>query len=100
MLFPVRCICYLLYTVSGTKSRLRLEKVFRAWYALGMSVLDNLPDPMTTKEAAEFLGKSPRWVRHLITKGVMPADQRGRDWLITRDAVLAEMRRPRYKRAK
>jgi excisionase family DNA binding protein len=49
---------------------------------------------VTTDEAADLLGISPRAVRHLIKVGTLPAVKRGRDWWITPAAVQAAQQRP------
>ena len=37
---------------------------------------------LTTTEAAEKLGLSRSWLRHLIKQGKLPAEKIGRDWSI------------------
>jgi excisionase family DNA binding protein len=58
---------------------------------------------LTTVEAAEYLGVSPRRVRQLITDERLPAEKKGRDYLINeKDLVKVEDRktgRPPKKKA-
>lgn len=50
---------------------------------------------ITSKEAAERLGITPRRVGALIAAGRLPATKLGRDWLIAEDALaLVAERKP------
>ena len=49
---------------------------------------------MTTDESAELLGLSRRQVQHLIKKGVLKAEKRGRDYWLTPAAAEAARNRP------
>lgn len=50
---------------------------------------------LTTQEAADALGISPRRVRELITDRRLPAEKKGRDYLIKeKDLKLVEDRKP------
>lgn len=50
---------------------------------------------LTTLQAAERLGISPRRIRVLITTGRLPAQRLGRDWLIDeRDLAAVRERKP------
>jgi excisionase family DNA binding protein len=56
---------------------------------------------LTTKEAADQLGKGVRAIQALITKGYLPAQKLGRDWLISeRDLELVAGIKPGPKPAK
>lgn len=57
--------------------------------------------PLTTAQAAQRLGISPRRIRALIAAGRLPARPHGRDWSIREaDLALVSDRRPgRPKRA-
>jgi excisionase family DNA binding protein len=51
-------------------------------------------DFLTTKEAAERLGITPRRVQALVTSGRLPAQKIGRDYLIKeKDLKLVENRK-------
>jgi excisionase family DNA binding protein len=47
----------------------------------------NLPDYITTEEAAEILGYHPESVRDLIRAGKLRADKKGGAWWIYRESV-------------
>lgn len=50
---------------------------------------------LTTVEVAERLGVSPRRVRELITDGRLPAEKKGRDYLIKEfDLAKVQNRKP------
>lgn len=50
---------------------------------------------LTTQETADELGVSPRRVRELITDGRLPAEKKGRDYLINeKDLKLVKNRKP------
>jgi excisionase family DNA binding protein len=49
---------------------------------------------LTTDQAAERLGVTPRRVRQLIASGALPAERLGRDWLIQEEALAAVTIRP------
>lgn len=50
---------------------------------------------LTTQEAAERLGVKARRVRELITDNRLPAEKKGRDYLINeKDLKLVEDRKP------
>jgi len=44
--------------------------------------------PITTKRAAEILGCNSSRVRQFILSGQLHAEKHGRDWLISKNAVL------------
>ncbi len=53
---------------------------------------------LTTRQAADLLGVSPRRVRALIESGKLPARRVGRDWTVKRgdlDALERKVGRPR-----
>ena len=56
-----------------------------------MSLCENIPlpdnRPWTAKEAAAFLGFSPRYVYQLARDGVLPAKKRGRKWFFSPSAL-------------
>ncbi len=43
---------------------------------------------LSIKEAAVYLGKSPRTVRHMARTGKLAARQVDRRWLVDREALL------------
>ncbi len=49
---------------------------------------------MTTAEAADALGITPRRVRALIASGRLKARRYGRDWSISEEAIEAVRERP------
>lgn len=54
-----------------------------------------MPEELTTKQAAEILGVTPRRVRVLIRSGRLPAEKHGRDWAIKlADLELVKVRKP------
>lgn len=55
---------------------------------------------LTTKEAAEKLNISVRQVQTLINQGRLPADKRGRDWLIKEEDLELVKERPKTGRPK
>lgn len=50
---------------------------------------------LTTKEAAEYLNVTPRFIRLLITGGKLKAVKKGRDWDINKDS-LTELKKEGY----
>lgn len=44
---------------------------------------------MDVKEAAEYVRKSPRWIRQQLRDGNLPGVKMGRDWLIHVDRLNA-----------
>lgn len=46
-------------------------------------------DYITTKKAAEELGRSQVHIRHLCERGILEAIRPGHDWLVARRAVEA-----------
>ena len=70
------------------KEKLRLDEVFLQVYKASM-------DELTTKQAAEKLGVSMRWVQALIADKRLPARKIGRDYLIDeKDLKLVEGMKP------
>jgi len=54
-----------------------------------------MPEELTTKQAAEILGVTPRRVRMLIRNGRLPAEKHGRDWAIKPgDLEFVKVRKP------
>lgn len=54
-----------------------------------------MPEELTTNQAAEILGVTPRRVLQLIASGRLPAEKHGRDWAIkATDLELVRVRRP------
>ncbi len=50
---------------------------------------------LTTIEAADSLGITPRRVRALIQSGQLPAEKKGRDYLVNeKDLALVKNRKP------
>jgi excisionase family DNA binding protein len=47
-------------------------------------------DDLTTRQAAELLGVSPRWVRQLLDSGVLTGRLVGRVWVVDRSSVEQE----------
>lgn len=47
----------------------------------------DLPDWITTQEAAELSGYHPEYVRRLARQGKIGAEKKGRDWWIDRDVL-------------
>lgn len=43
---------------------------------------------MTTKEAAEYLGYTPKHVRHLVAIGELSGQKMGRDYVVERRSVM------------
>jgi excisionase family DNA binding protein len=48
---------------------------------------------LTTKELANLMGKSQRYVRRLAKEGKIPARKQGRNWIITYEEGIATTRR-------
>ena len=44
---------------------------------------------MTTREAAELTGYDPAYIRVLAKQGKVEGFKAGRDWLVSRESVLA-----------
>lgn len=59
--------------------------------------LEVMSDELTTTQAAQQLGISPRAVRGLCERGTLDATQRKGQWLISADAVLDQIARNREK---
>jgi len=51
------------------------------------------PEFYTSDQAAEELGCSGRWVRHLLKIGELKGHKVGRNWIITRDDLEEYKRR-------
>ncbi len=47
----------------------------------------DLPEWITTDEAAEISGYHPEYVRYLAREGRIGAEKKGRDWWIDRDKL-------------
>lgn len=55
-----------------------------------ITVAENLSGYITTREAAQLLGRTPRHAAYLCSEGFFPnAVKMGRDWLIPRDDVTS-----------
>ena len=58
---------------------------------------------MSSKEAAEYTGYTPRHIRHLLIHGLLEGRKLGRDWFTTKEALdnyLATNPRPGPKTGK
>jgi DNA (cytosine-5)-methyltransferase 1 len=49
--------------------------------------MPDIEEYVTTEEAAEILGYSPKYIRRMLRNGKLPAEKVGRLWLIHRDTV-------------
>ena len=55
--------------------------------------MNDLAEWLTTTEAATLTGYAPAHIRILARKGRIEARKIGRDWLVSRDSLLAYKRR-------
>lgn len=54
---------------------------------------DDVDDLVGVPEAAELLGVSRQAVGQRVRSGSLPGERRGRDWMVPRKAIEAELRR-------
>jgi excisionase family DNA binding protein len=48
-----------------------------------------LTDAITTKVAAELTGYHQKYIRQLAKGGIITAERFGRDWMVSKSAILA-----------